>query len=231
MVVYMEEEVYRVKAGSVAILDCSVDPKPVSVVWRKGEEKRVDKRILINNKKYYGAGPSSPALVIRLVEKRDEAYYQCTANDTDTTGNIEIEIQGDAVPLEVDSDEDRSSNTHRTQRSQSLSASGAGGSYSDINIRSSASSQDWQRESPRTKSLVCAGKNRNNLITDNVYLPSDFKVSGGEATVSKILMEKVKTCLSDSLLEMTLRNLSTPKGRICKQTAESVSTITCELYS
>ncbi|XP_021371708.1 uncharacterized protein LOC110462190, partial [Mizuhopecten yessoensis] len=148
MVVYMEEKVYRVKEGYAAFLDCYLVPKPVSVVWKKGEENKVDKIVPINNKKYYCAGPSSPALVIRRVEKRDEAYYQCTAKYIDTTRNIEIEIQGDAVPLELDSDEDRRSNTHSTQRSQSLSASGAGGSHSHINIRSSASSQDWQRESP-----------------------------------------------------------------------------------
>lgn len=63
----------------------------------------------------------------------------------------------------------------------------------------------------RTKSLVCAGKKINNWLTDNTYLPSDFKVSGEEATVSKILMEKVNARLSDPVLEMTMWNLSTQK--------------------
>ncbi|XP_021373764.1 uncharacterized protein LOC110463472 [Mizuhopecten yessoensis] len=63
----------------------------------------------------------------------------------------------------------------------------------------------------RTKSLVYAGKERNNWLTDNIYLPSDFKVSGGEATVSKILMEKVDARLGDSVLEKTLWNLTTQK--------------------
>jgi len=78
---------------------------------------------------------------------------------------------------------------------------------------------------------MCAGKKRNNLLTDNVYLPSDFKVSGGEATVSKIMMEKVKACLGDSLLEMNLMTLSTQKvesvNRWLKQSLASCVKFTC----
>ncbi|OWF48533.1 hypothetical protein KP79_PYT01180 [Mizuhopecten yessoensis] len=63
----------------------------------------------------------------------------------------------------------------------------------------------------RIKSIVCAGKERNYWLPDNIYLPSDFKLSGGEATVSKILMEKVDARLSDSVLEKTLLNPMTQK--------------------
>ncbi|XP_021367977.1 uncharacterized protein LOC110459844, partial [Mizuhopecten yessoensis] len=140
MVVQMDKDVFRVKEKDAAFLECSVDPEPIRVVWKKGEKNRVDERIIINNKKYFGAGPSSPALVIKEAEKADQGFYQCIAKA------IEIEVKGKAVPLEVDSDEERGSNKHGTHRSQSASSSGTEGSHIDRNSKSSSRSQDNHME-------------------------------------------------------------------------------------
>ncbi|XP_021354514.1 uncharacterized protein LOC110451013, partial [Mizuhopecten yessoensis] len=127
IVVLMEKEEYRVNEGATAYLDCSVDPKPKRVIWKKGDKIRVDKRIPMNNKKYYCSGPPDPTLIIRSAEKKDAAHYQCTAKDIDTANNIEIEVKGDTVLLEV--------------------ASGANESDSYRNDRSRSRSRDRQRES------------------------------------------------------------------------------------
>ncbi|OWF44610.1 uncharacterized protein LOC110458142 [Mizuhopecten yessoensis] len=127
IVVSMKKKEYRVKEGNVAFLDCTVDPQPKRIIWKKGDKNRVDIRIPLNSQEYHCTGPPNPTLVIRSAKKEDTAYYQCTAKDIDTANNIEIEVKGVIVPLIV--------------------ASGASGSDGYRNDRSRSRSRDRHRES------------------------------------------------------------------------------------
>ena len=67
-----------------------------------------------------------------------------------------------------------------------------------------------QHTACRRKSGVCPGKKKKNWFTNNSYLPEDFKLKNG-AIAKQILTDKVESRLGDTVLELTLYNISTQK--------------------
>jgi len=75
----------------------------------------------------------------------------------------------------------------------------------------------------RRKSGACPGKKKKNWFTNNYYLPEDFKLKNG-AISKQILTDKVESRLGDTVLELTLYNISTQKVEsVNKRLKRSVS--------
>ncbi|XP_033761303.1 uncharacterized protein LOC117343099 [Pecten maximus] len=115
MVIFMYQQIYAIQEGSLAVfIECEVDPKPNSILWKRGKSTPPREKVLIDNRKYFSGSKEAPSLVIRNPEKLvDEAYYQCMAR---ANGKIK---NGDIVQLQVSDDKQGSSRANPTITSHS----------------------------------------------------------------------------------------------------------------